>query len=500
MGQPLNFNSYTIICNSTGNQTVNFVPAYQLNINKIIIAATEKERGDNLKKLLDKYKFQTEIFNLSSLDNVIELKQHYLKKAKTCDGLVCWNISGGQKCQTVAMLEAFKTRVEEGKNDILLYLQSNPPEIYIYDKDYNLSKIPTNVNITLDELFLLYNTEAYEKIEVYPEQSDKTKEYLEIGSKALEYYENDEDFRKIFFAMMKPNPVIDDFKRGLENNIKKFLNNIKPNLNEIKVLRTGYEDFERKIGKCIKNALSCNDVKKIHENLKPLALIGRPNEIYNEYWNDIKRKVIEKLKETIDNQDYPLIQEKLNKEKVNKIASQIKSLGGRISQEIGDFIRRKDIEKFSIFERNGYLFEWMVAAKVLNIIENNEEIRKKISQIHVNVMTRPLRENAKIDAEIDVIFTTKYATAIVLEAKTYDFTGDVIEGKENQTLKKSGTYGKLIVVGPLLKKLETKKGDFVEYPSYFDEKITNQKINAEKHNIKYSCLDELEEVIKKNLG
>ena len=497
MCQPVNFSGYTMICNSTGNQTVNFVPAYQLKVEKIIVAATEKEKGDNLKSLLDKHNFQTQIFNLHNVDDVIELKQQYLEQVKHCGDTICWNISGGQKCQTIAMSEAFKTRIEAGKDDVLLYLQSSPPEIYVYDKKYNLNKIPTKVDITLDDLFLLYKTEAFEKSEIYPNMDDETKKYIEVGKKALEYYENDEDFRKIFFAIMKPNPLVDDFRRGLEDNVKKLLETIKNNLNDIKIRMTGYDDFENKILYNISKAVSCNDIKEVHKYLKPLALINRLNDIYNEYWNDIKRKVIEEMIKKLDNQDYPLIKEKLSKATINKIINQIQSLGGEVSENIVDNIKRKDIKRFSIIKRNGYLFEWMVAGKVLNILENNSEIKDKISQVHVNVKTRPIRENASQDAEIDLIITTKYATAVVLEAKTYDFTGDAIEGRENQTLKKSGPYGRLIVVGPLLKKLEIKKGDTIEYPQYFDEKITHQKTNAEKHSITYACLDELESIIRR---
>ena len=35
-----------MFCFSTGNQTVNFLPAKQLNIPKVIVATTEKEKGE----------------------------------------------------------------------------------------------------------------------------------------------------------------------------------------------------------------------------------------------------------------------------------------------------------------------------------------------------------------------------------------------------------------------------------------------------------------------
>jgi len=50
-----------------------------------------------------------------------------------------------------------------------------------------------------------------------------------------------------------------------------------------------------------------------------------------------------------------------------------------------------------------------------------------------------------------------------------------------------------------MKSLQTISGDKINYPNYFDTVIIKQKENAEKHNITYSYLDGLEEILKKEL-
>ena len=298
---------------------------------------------------------------------------------------------------------------------------------------------------------------------------------------------------------MKPNPIIDEIKGGLEKQIRRFLNSIKPKVQDLKIKRAGYEDLVQKIGDLFKWLRTANNISEIKELVQPLMLITNPQEIYDEYWNDLKRMLIDEINKKIDEKNYPLIDDSISKEKIDILRLQLESLGGKMLDVLNNTIKRSDLIKFSMFDRNGYLFEWMVASKILDIIKTKKEFKNKISQIHLGVKTKPLRENSQQDAELDIVITTRFGTTLVFEAKTYDFSGETIEGKENQTLKKSGPYSKTIIVGPLLKSLEINNGGKIKYPSYFDGKIIEQRSNAEKHNITYACLDELNIVLEKNL-
>ncbi|MCX7991446.1 MAG: DUF1887 family CARF protein [Proteobacteria bacterium] len=487
-----------MFCFSTGNQTVNFLPVIQLKIPSVIIATTEKERGLNLKKVYEAHNIKSKFFNVEKERDINELKNQFLEET-TSIKYVLWNITGGQKYHSLAMYEAFLNRVSNKYEDLIIYFEANTTKYLIYNQHKKVMEITADAYISLDDIFTLYNTNAYEKTQIFPEADKDCQRNLDVGKKALDYYEKEETFRKLFFAIMKPNPVVDEVKGGIENQIRKFLNSIKPKVNELKIKSAGYEDLEKKIGSLIKELTKSNDIFRIRELIKPLKLIQNPEEIFNEYWNDMKRALIDELNKKINEQDYPLINEPISQEKINIIKEQIKSLGGKISEDCSDIIKRSCVEAFSVFDRNGHLFEWMVASKILGIIEQNTELKSKVAQIHLGVKTKPLRENAQQDAELDIVITTRFGTTLVLEAKTYDFSGDTIEGKENQTLKKSGPYSKTIIVGPLLKSLEIRDNGTIKYPSYFDNKIIEQRNNAEKHNIAYACLDELEGILKKEL-
>lgn len=494
----IQFDNYHMFCFSTGNQTVNFLPAKQLNIPQVIVATTEKEKGENLKRVFNTHKITSKFFNIGNFSNIHGLKEEFLKETQSIENIL-WNITGGQKYHTLAMYEAFLERTENNHKDLILYFEANNTKFYIYDRHKKIIEIPADTYISLDDIFTLYNTNAYEKMELFPEPDTLTKMFLDAGKKALDYYEKDETFRKVFFAVMRPNPVVDEIKGGLEKQIKIFLNSIKPKLSDLKIMRTGYENFEHNINDIFIKLNNCHNLYEIRNTLQPLLLITQPQEIYNEYWNAIKRAVIEEINKKIDEKNYPLLNESLSKDKIKTLKLQIESIGGKIKEDIKGIIKRSDLIAFSMIDRNGHLFEWMVAGKIMNIIEEKSNLKSKISQIHLGVKTKPLKPDAKQDAELDIVITTRFGTTLVFEAKTYDFSGDTIEGKENQTLKKSGPYSKTIIVGPLLKSLEIRTEGEIKYPFYFDGKIIEQRANAEKHNISYACLDELDIVLEKQL-
>lgn len=492
------FRDYWLFSFSTGNQTVNFIPAKQLKLNNIILACTEKEKGENLKNVLKKHGIKFKNFDIPNNNNILELKNQFLDKTQEIKNII-WNITGGQKYHNLAMYEAYKERQKNKNKDYILYFNANPPEILIYDEANKILEMPVKVDITLDDIFTLYNTSAFEKTEIYPNPDDITKQNLEIGIKALEHYEKDELFRKLFFAVMKPNPLIDGIKENITDTVRKLLNLLVPKVNELKITRQGYENLEKNITIIIKKALKSDDIFEIKNLIKKLSLISNPEEIFNEYWNSIKRALIVELSKKINEKDYPLLYEKIDPENFEKLKKMINSIGGEIVQTYSEYLNRSYITNFSKFNNNGTLFEWMVAGKIIEIISRNNNLKERISQIHLNVMTKQNKENAEVDAELDIVITTKFGTTVVLEAKTYDFSGETIESKENQTLKKSGPYSKTIIVGPLLKKLSTEKDNKLLFPNYFDSKIIDQKRNAEKHNINYSYLDELEIFLEREI-
>lgn len=322
------FNNYHMFCFSTGNQTVNFLPAKQLNIPKVIVATTEKEKGENLKRVFNAHKIASKFFSIGNFSDIHELKKGFLKETRSIENIL-WNITGGQKYHTLAMYEAFLERIENKHNDLILYFEANNTKFYIYDSHKKVIEITADTYISLDDIFTLYNTNAFKKMELFPEPDTLTKMYLDVGKKALDYYENDETFRKIFFAVMRPNPLIDEIKGGLEKQIRNLLNGLKPKLSDLKIMRAGYENFEHNINKIFRRLKNCQSPYEMRETFQSLYLITNPQEIYNEYWNAIKRAIIDELNKKIDEKNYPLVSEPLSIERIDTLKKQIESLGGK---------------------------------------------------------------------------------------------------------------------------------------------------------------------------
>jgi hypothetical protein len=144
----------------------------------------------------------------------------------------------------------------------------------------------------------------------------------------------------------------------------------------------------------------------------------------------------------------------------------------------------------------------MVAAAVLRAVESNQALKEAVAEIHLQCLTRSASDpTAKHDAELDVVITTRFGTLIILEVKTYDFSGDTAKGKDHSAYKKSGPYGKAIMVGPLIRAMLSQDSNGKElYPHYIDGKIQAQKNTAEQNGIRYSYLDEIGRLLEKELS
>jgi len=504
------FEDYVMFCNSTGNQTVNLIPAIQFRIPEVIIFSTDytekKELTKRLRNILtDKNIKTTSIhINLEDEKQPIALLEQFLSVAKSHAKIV-WNVSGGQKIPTIALQTAFQRRISTGFNeDVLLYLEATPPETWYYDKDYKPYKVRTSASVELKDILYLYGYDLYEEsndktLKLYPFPAEDVEDRLEIGRKALRYYKENDLFREIFFRWMKSDEPQIKNKEDIKELIKDTLNEIKPNIAEFKLKKPGYENLENRI-KDIMRKIETEDDRKIIGAVKKLRIIQSPEEIYNDYWNSIKSGIISKTLNKIEFNEVKLIQRDVNKKIINEIEKQIKDIGGDI--EIDDnatVLCKKHIKNFSSLKKgNGFLFEWMVAAYLYDEVNKDNCLKDYISQIHCGVETNMIGFEKK-DAEMDIVVTTKFGTLIIFELKTYDFSGDTARAKEDTTYKKSGPYGKAIIIGPLLKSMVKHVNDVREYPSYIEGPIRSQQDTAEQNGIEYWYLDEIPLKLKQKL-
>ncbi len=504
------FSDHVMFCNSTGNQTINLIPAMQLKIPMAIIFSTNyTEQRGLTKRLVYLMKNKgidasTEPVNTKEEKNPTELTIKLLLCAKKYEKII-WNVSGGQKIPTIALQTAFQRRIDAGfKEDILLYLEANPPETWYYDHIYSAKQIRTNANITMEDVLYLYgyetcNNSKDKMFEIYPNPSEEALNNINLGRTALKYYMEDDYFREAFFRWMKSDEPEIKTKNDIRELLRNSLNELKPNIGSIKLKKAGYEDLENSIREIIKN-LPADDIAKIGEAVRKLKIISKPEEIFTNYWNGVKNQIIDDTIKKISFNKVKLLHQEVSLSIIEELKKQIEDIGGIVQINNDKVIYKKDIEQFSSLKQgNGFLFEWMAAAYLCDEIQRNKCLKEYISQIHWSVKTK-LIGSEKPDAELDLVITTKFGTFLTIELKTYDFLGDTAKAKESTTLKKSGPYGKAVIVGPLLSNMVKKNyNGNKEYPEYIEGPVRSQEDTALQNNIEYWYLDEISSKIKQKI-
>ncbi|MCC6347497.1 MAG: hypothetical protein IT388_09960, partial [Nitrospirales bacterium] len=202
----------------------------------------------------------------------------------------------------------------------------------------------------------------------------------------------------------------------------------------------------------------------------------------------------------VSNKEPLLRRENIKISDIQRLVTQIQALGGEVEFTETDTLYKRAIKKFSALGRNGYLFEWMVAAEVIDIICNDDELRQSVAQVYHSVATRKLGSKEKQDAELDLVIVTRFGTLLVLELKTFEFSGDLAKSKEGSAYKKSGPYGKAIIVGPLLTSMVQTAKNGKTYPHYIVGPIQTQEATAMQNGIEYIYLDELAVTLRKKLA
>lgn len=502
------FNNHIMFCNSTGNQTINIIPAMQFGIKKAVVISTEHADKcgwtERLLTLMAKHTIYalSEKISADEEKNTKTLTEKLIGLSRNYDKAV-WNISGGQKIPTISFHNAFQKRIDAGfLDDATLYVEGNDPAIWYYGMDFKTSKVRIDSRLSMSEILRLYNSEPVESSELYPRPSADILKKLEIGKTALEYYRNDDYFREAFFACMSPPEELPKTLNEMREHIRIVLNDIKPLLNELTVKKTGYIDFEKNIVNIIGKMGTSKNLRDIDELLKKIKIISRPGDLYDDYWNSIKKCAIDKAVENLSNFKHRLFVFSCPKSQdVNRLISEIKSIGGDVDVVNDTALFKEDIKRFSSIERNGFLFEWMVAASIIEIIKHDERVRNSISDVYWNVKTRKADgQNSKPDSELDIVITAKSGRLILLEVKTYEFSGDIAKSKESSAYKKSGPFGKAVMVGPLLKNMvKVKANNEKQYPPYIAGKIREQEETARQNSIDYIYIDGIIDLLKKEL-
>jgi len=495
---------YIMVCNSTLNQVVNLLPAFQFGLKDLLIISTEladkKKWTERLIDILKKHKISAYTVTINSEEEKsVPLLTEKLTSLTNKYKKVVWNISGGQKIPTISLHNAFSRRIKAGFDDMVVYVEGNDGNIWFYDKDFNTEKVRSNVQFSLEDILHIAGYQICDNKQIYPQISSDARGNISIAKKALIFYESNDIFREAFFSLMRPPYEMPRNPNKLKELIKKELNKIKPVLQDIKIKKAGYEDLERSISTVFNRLSRAKTIKEAKEIFKKMKIIMQPDQIYDDYWNSIKRECVDRVLKRLSSNKQPLLSRNLKKNEREELFSQIKEIGGEI-YKADNTIYKNDI-RFSGIRKNSELFEWMVASAVLTAIEQDSDIKNAISEVCCNVKTQRLELDCKkYDSEIDVLIVTRFGTLIVLEAKTYDFSGDTAKSRESVAYKKSGPFARAIIVGPVLKSmLKAKPDGREEFPFYVDDKTRNQKETSRINGVSYWYLDEIKDKLRNEL-
>jgi len=505
----INFRDYVMVCNSTGNQPVNLIPALQFGITQIVTISTEqalKQRWTEKLQLVAK-NYSIIVSDLavpSRLEKSLPDLTNLILSSINNHSKIAWNISGGQKIPTIALHEVFRERIRCGHSgDVVVYTEGKPPTIWFHDSNYLVSSIKSNVFLSLEDVLMLYGSRKTQGEMLYPHLSKKIEICLETGSKALQYFVDDKLFREAFFALMRPS---EDSARSIaevKELARKILEGNKPAFQTLSIEHNeGYKRLEKEIGNVFKEIDNSSSLADLKKRIKHLRSINQPKQIFDNYWQSIKSKTIEQVINALTISRHELLTNTISEEKTSRLVSQICSLGGIVDNFSGQ-ICKEDVHKFSgITPRPGVLFEWMIAALIMELIKTNEVVKNNISEIHINVGTQRSDDpEAKQDSEFDLVITTRFGTLILFEMKTHDFSGDVAKGKEGAAYKKSGPFGKAVIIGPIMNDMihiNVRKEK--EYDHYIDRKTQDQEKTASQNNIQYWYLDDVKGKLMKELS
>lgn len=496
MKSSLKNDSSIMIVMSTGNQTVNLIPIIQMKFKKVIILSTsfaEKNLTKNMEKVLNERGITPEIIRIEKdiENNIYKIKKKLEEIIKSyLNKKIIFNITGGQKNYSMA---AYSIMESNTILDIqLLYIDANTKKIILTNNNNESNEEKINSNLELEEILNLYNfrTNNKKKEINLNEMSNEVKN----AGKVLKYYYENDLFREIFIRSSDRKDIFNN--NGLDKIIKKAITSITPILQEVEIKSERYRELQNDIKYIVKNYKQ----KKIDTDR--LIRIENKEKLFNEYWIEMKKIIIKKVKEEMQKEnkdwnDFRIYDNLLTKEKKIELTNIFKDINGELRLEKHqNCIKKKDIE-FSKLKNIGFLFEDMVTFELQKIINDNPNLKSKIYKMYSSVETiRNDIDSNENEAEYDIIIVTKYGTLLILEIKAGHYIGDTAKSKAYGAIKKSGPYGRTAIIGPIIDKLTKSNNELLDF---VPGAIKSHKIIAENTGINYIQIDKLKEYLEKNL-
>jgi hypothetical protein len=392
---------------STKQNTINLIPALQMQVSTFMFVETgfaQKEGWAlNAKKVLEFRKVKvldplTIPENENS--NLAFISKKIIQSLKSKQA-VNFNFGGGQKAQSMALWEVFKTR--NNPFDVACYAdQTNKKIDYWFWEGSNLKQDTVEIesNITILEYFQIHGFTIIEEGKPFSSIS-KSRSQNEF----IEFIE----FREYINLCFKKSSINREKTYSIEE-IKSFFSPAVKNILKNKV--------EQKIN-------SFNEFSKILPNGQK---IGRIHIDKNQYEGQFYEILLKTIREVILKPDFSQIEEfEVKNPKLIEILGTSKL---KVStSDLGTIICNKI----------GLYFEEIVFKRISHILSSKTN---NVYDVRTNVKIKKGDE----EGEYDVVLVTKSGTMIVLDAKTDDFDKKDEDARKHNLLSAAGVYADFIPV------------------------------------------------------
>lgn len=479
-----------MLCCSTHNQPVNVIPALQLGVTTLIIFSTRMAEKKNwtkrLKQFFEKHRIQCLLVSVDEEterhpDKLAVLMENYLQNYETSHCFI--NIGGGQKPFTIAFYKVFSKSCQD--NIELVYTEGNHRKLLRFGKDMLLQEVPIDIRIDLDPLIRLYGYQLKDS-----KRMDMTQDYpsdeVKHAAYASRMLKEEIWFQKVFYGMCD-NPHFDDQRLNIKQIIQKTIESLsEEDWTSVMPSQPEYQNLENEIKDLITIYREKQDIP-----IKKLEKISNASHLFKEYWNGVKRKMVEKVLHNLhqgDDNNWVVYDCRKRQEEKARIQEAIQSMGGNVEVLPDGKIMKN---RLTFAKKTGDFFESMVLSEVLAWLETSKTAKENITHLFANVKTAPEHKvTAEQDAEYDIVLMTRYGTLILIEVKSAKLERETIKTREFGAFQKSGPYGKSVIVGPLVKSVMEESGRFKDY---VPASVVEQYESARFLGSSYAFFDELGE-------
>jgi len=150
---------------STQQNTANLVPSFHFNAEELLLLETngakENKWSQGIKKVAERRGKKFAILSIGDGSDIASIMDDLKKKIDGITQPICWNIGGGQKIQTLALITMFQERIREGRTDWLCYSDPQPRSTFVVESHETIlssQQMRTSIiDLSLEDIMSTFN-------------------------------------------------------------------------------------------------------------------------------------------------------------------------------------------------------------------------------------------------------------------------------------------------------------------------------------------------------